>query len=309
MDIEEKLPDYYAILQVHPSAEVEVIKAAYRLLMRRYHPDILPPEQQQDLEVIKRVRLINLAYDILGDPAQRAAYDAMLKKDAEGLTTVQMPGLDTRLYLVRCSTTHNTYKMLLARRAGSKEHFRVTGFELVEERSKRLKKTPDGDYQLALPAKASDGNLLQAFMDRAFRKSKRNNTAQTPPPTLPSERELQDLFGLSGSLRFSEIYFAEFDCPSCHAVFKLPNGIDAHWVHCHNCGRIHCAGNLSSWTSGIYDHCPWCGRKAKILLSDTRGLKSKHVKGEVSRSDGSLPELRGGARVMLPGQKKEHDPE
>jgi DnaJ-class molecular chaperone len=33
-------PDYYAVLQVHPDADREVIEAAYRQLMRKYHPDI-----------------------------------------------------------------------------------------------------------------------------------------------------------------------------------------------------------------------------------------------------------------------------
>ncbi|MCB0026884.1 MAG: DnaJ domain-containing protein, partial [Anaerolineales bacterium] len=32
------IPDYYRILQVHEEAEVEVIEAAYRRLMRKYHP-------------------------------------------------------------------------------------------------------------------------------------------------------------------------------------------------------------------------------------------------------------------------------
>ena len=33
------MKDYYAILHVLPSAEIDVIKAAYRALSRKYHPD------------------------------------------------------------------------------------------------------------------------------------------------------------------------------------------------------------------------------------------------------------------------------
>ena len=41
--------DYYRILQVHPQAEPEVIDAAYRLLMRKYHPDVFDPLQREAL--------------------------------------------------------------------------------------------------------------------------------------------------------------------------------------------------------------------------------------------------------------------
>jgi curved DNA-binding protein CbpA len=60
--------DYYEVLQVHPRAESDVIRAAYRVLARKYHPD----------HGGDRVRMIaiNDAWDILGDPSRRAAYDA-----------------------------------------------------------------------------------------------------------------------------------------------------------------------------------------------------------------------------------------
>ena len=59
--------DYYAILQVHPKAEPEVIQAAYRRLAAKYHPDA-----GGDEEHMKR---INEAWDVLGDPRKRRAYD------------------------------------------------------------------------------------------------------------------------------------------------------------------------------------------------------------------------------------------
>ena len=60
--------DYYELLQVHPRAESDVIQAAYRVLARKYHPD----------HGGDRIRMIaiNDAWDILGDPSRRAAYDA-----------------------------------------------------------------------------------------------------------------------------------------------------------------------------------------------------------------------------------------
>lgn len=59
--------DYYSILGVTPAAEDVVIRAAYRALMRHYHPDTNPDPQAQD-----RVRAITAAFAVLRDPTRRA---------------------------------------------------------------------------------------------------------------------------------------------------------------------------------------------------------------------------------------------
>ena len=66
------LPDYYAILQVDPKAEKEVIEAAYRRLAAKYHPD-----RNRSPEAAERMKQINAAYDILSNPEKRAAYDSI----------------------------------------------------------------------------------------------------------------------------------------------------------------------------------------------------------------------------------------
>ncbi len=62
--------DYYAILQVDPRAEPEVVEAAYRRLSRKYHPDI-----SGEADAGHRMRELNEAYEVLSDPARRRAYD------------------------------------------------------------------------------------------------------------------------------------------------------------------------------------------------------------------------------------------
>jgi curved DNA-binding protein CbpA len=62
--------DPYKTLQVDPEAEDEVIQAAYRRLARKYHPDIAPGE-----EAAARMAAINAAWELIGDPAARAAFD------------------------------------------------------------------------------------------------------------------------------------------------------------------------------------------------------------------------------------------
>ena len=66
--LEENL---YELLQVSPRANSEVIRAAYHVLARSYHPDINPAPS-----AAYQMRVINQAYAVLSDPVQRAQYDA-----------------------------------------------------------------------------------------------------------------------------------------------------------------------------------------------------------------------------------------
>jgi curved DNA-binding protein CbpA len=77
------MPDYYEVLQVHPRAESEVIRAAYRILARKYHPD----HGGDPLRMIA----LNDAWDVLGDPAQRAAYDAARDRAAKASVAAATP--------------------------------------------------------------------------------------------------------------------------------------------------------------------------------------------------------------------------
>ena len=68
--------DLYSILGVLPDAEEVVIKAAYRALAQRYHPD---KWKGNAAEAHQRMVLLNQAYAVLSDPSKRSAYDATRK--------------------------------------------------------------------------------------------------------------------------------------------------------------------------------------------------------------------------------------
>lgn len=65
--------DLYAELGVTPQAEPEVIRAAFRALAQRYHPD--RQSGTSPLWAAKMAR-INQAYEVFGQPEKRFAYDA-----------------------------------------------------------------------------------------------------------------------------------------------------------------------------------------------------------------------------------------
>ena len=67
------MPDHYQVLGLARHAEAAVVKAAYRALVSLYHPDRNPAP-----DAIERIQRINIAHDVLSDPARRLAYDATL---------------------------------------------------------------------------------------------------------------------------------------------------------------------------------------------------------------------------------------
>jgi curved DNA-binding protein len=71
--------DYYAALGVARDAGEDDIRKAYRKLARKYHPDV---SQEADAE--QKMRDVNEARDVLGDPRKRAAYDQLADRVARG---------------------------------------------------------------------------------------------------------------------------------------------------------------------------------------------------------------------------------
>lgn len=63
--------DFYELLEVDRTADDKTIKAAYRRLAMRYHPDKNPGCKDSEA----RFKAISHAYDCLKDPQKRAAYD------------------------------------------------------------------------------------------------------------------------------------------------------------------------------------------------------------------------------------------
>lgn len=63
--------DYYQILGVSKTATDKDIKAAYRKLARKYHPDLNP----NDAEAHKKFQQLNEANEVLSDPDKRKKYD------------------------------------------------------------------------------------------------------------------------------------------------------------------------------------------------------------------------------------------
>jgi molecular chaperone DnaJ len=80
--------DPYRILQIQPDADPDVVRAAYRVLARKVHPDASTP-----LAAAEEQRMVDLnwAYGIVRDPVRRATWESARRRappptPAEGAT-------------------------------------------------------------------------------------------------------------------------------------------------------------------------------------------------------------------------------
>ena len=65
--------DPYRILQVQPDADPDVVRAAFRVLARKVHPDASAP---LDETAERRMTDLNWAYTIVRDPVKRSKWES-----------------------------------------------------------------------------------------------------------------------------------------------------------------------------------------------------------------------------------------
>ncbi|MCI9246938.1 MAG: J domain-containing protein [Clostridia bacterium] len=66
----------YELLEVSENASKEIIEKAYKVLAKKYHPDL--QAEGEKLEAEKKMKQINEAYEVLSDETKRKEYDLKL---------------------------------------------------------------------------------------------------------------------------------------------------------------------------------------------------------------------------------------
>jgi curved DNA-binding protein CbpA len=103
--------DLYRVLQVDPSADPEVIEAAYKRLALKYHPD----HNRGDSRAEAHMKRINEAFRVLGKPDLRAAYDA---RSGARLPELQITPSEVVLRAVDPSAREINFSVRLTQTAG-----------------------------------------------------------------------------------------------------------------------------------------------------------------------------------------------
>ncbi|HVO29568.1 MAG TPA: J domain-containing protein [bacterium] len=86
----------YELLGVSPRASDDDIKKAYKTLARKYHPDLNQGNAQAEM----MFKAVGRAFEVLGDPEKRAAYDARLEQEHEEAMPPKPAGRKVDLVLV-----------------------------------------------------------------------------------------------------------------------------------------------------------------------------------------------------------------
>ena len=69
------MPTHYETLGVKPDVGMAELKTAFRVLAKKWHPDV-----SRELTATDKFKEISLAYEILSDPTKRAQYDFSLRR-------------------------------------------------------------------------------------------------------------------------------------------------------------------------------------------------------------------------------------
>ncbi len=83
-----RIHTHYDNLKVARDAPPEVIRAAYKTLSQKYHPD----RNGNSADAIRVIQLINLAYTVLSDPAKRREHDEWIKRTEALHRSTSAPG-------------------------------------------------------------------------------------------------------------------------------------------------------------------------------------------------------------------------
>lgn len=78
--------DYYAVLGVEANASASAVKAAFKKLALKYHPDVYKGEDAQE-----RMRVLLLAYQTLNDVQARRVYDVQRSEHMLGVPLSSSP--------------------------------------------------------------------------------------------------------------------------------------------------------------------------------------------------------------------------
>lgn len=91
----ERMPTYYDVLQVERDAPPERVRAAYRKLAQKYHPDKMPG----NANAVRAMAAINAAYDVLSDAHRRAEHDLWIRRAEQAAPRAQpVPDMPLNLW-------------------------------------------------------------------------------------------------------------------------------------------------------------------------------------------------------------------
>ena len=152
--------DYYKILQVHFMAETEVIESAYKRLSKKYHPDVNKSANAEEM-----MKLINKAYEVLGNPASKKQYFIRWMQKFSGLNSAYKghnAANQTDFSIQLIESVLLEYMELI-----SKQRFDLA-FELISEKDKKNLSKKDFIKWQAVVSEVFELISYECFVDKIY---------------------------------------------------------------------------------------------------------------------------------------------
>lgn len=107
----QKIYTHYDNLKVARNAPLEVIRAAYKILSQKYHPD----RNSDNPDASRIMAIINASYEALSDPEKRAEHDAWIAEKESSRTEQNNPRQNTQAAQApQIVTTSITFKSVIS---------------------------------------------------------------------------------------------------------------------------------------------------------------------------------------------------
>jgi curved DNA-binding protein CbpA len=119
--------DPYQVLQVLPSAEQEVLHAAFRALAMKYHPD-----RDASARAARRMMELNQAYAMVRDPSLRTQYDRSRRTARMPFDAAAVPPMNGRTAPPPASTRTGRGAAAASQNATRLDSGRYAGWSLTD---------------------------------------------------------------------------------------------------------------------------------------------------------------------------------
>ncbi len=87
--------NYYEILEIDKNASQEIIEKAYKVLVKKYHPD-LQTSPEMKLKYEAKIKEINEAYETLSDTSKKEIYDNSLKSSENDFNNLYQENINLK---------------------------------------------------------------------------------------------------------------------------------------------------------------------------------------------------------------------
>lgn len=97
--------NYYDILEVNQNASQEIIEKAYKVLVKKYHPDLQNSATEKS-KCEEKIKLINEAYEVLSNPSKRDEYNARINQATQSSQATQASQTSHVSHTTQADTTN-----------------------------------------------------------------------------------------------------------------------------------------------------------------------------------------------------------